>query len=51
MLDGYKSYFLSALGLVVVIGGAVGFFETEVVVQLLSLIGVGSIATLRSAIK
>jgi hypothetical protein len=51
LLRGRKTYILSGIGLLVLGANMLGFVDQESTVAILSLLGVGGLATLRAAIS
>lgn len=49
-LDGYKTYILAGLGVVVVVLNVVGVINADQMQHLLDVLGLGAFASIRSAI-
>ena len=51
MLDGYKTYLSVAAGVVIAAVYGLGYIDQQTFITLLSIVGFGSVAALRDAIK
>lgn len=51
MLTGYKTYIVTFLGVLVTIAMALGYLNSDFGFMVLGILGFGSVAALRSAVK